>query len=35
MLLVEHNLRLLRSVADEILELELGRVVRHARNVRL
>jgi branched-chain amino acid transport system ATP-binding protein len=35
MLLVEHNLRLLRAVADEILELELGRVVRHARNVRL
>ena len=34
-LLVEHNLRLVRSVADEILELELGRVVRHARNVRL
>jgi ABC-type branched-subunit amino acid transport system ATPase component/ABC-type branched-subunit amino acid transport system permease subunit len=27
-LLVEHNLRLVRDVADEVLELELGRVVR-------
>jgi ABC-type branched-subunit amino acid transport system ATPase component/ABC-type branched-subunit amino acid transport system permease subunit len=34
-LLVEHNLRLVRAVADEILELELGRVVRRETNGRL
>jgi len=34
-LLVEHNLSLVRAVADEILELELGRVVRRGTNGRL
>jgi branched-chain amino acid transport system permease protein len=34
-LLVEHNLRLVRAVADEVLELELGRVVRRERLPRL
>ena len=34
-LLVEHNLGLVRAVADEILELELGRVVRRERLPRL
>jgi branched-chain amino acid transport system permease protein len=31
-LLVEHNLRLVRAVADEVLELELGRLVRRSSN---
>jgi len=34
-LLVEHNLSLVRAVADETLELELGRVVRRETNGRL
>jgi branched-chain amino acid transport system permease protein len=32
-LLVEHNLRLVRDVADEVVELELGRIVRRERRL--
>jgi ABC-type branched-subunit amino acid transport system ATPase component len=30
-LLVEHNLRLVRAVADEVLEFEHGRIVERTR----
>jgi ABC-type branched-subunit amino acid transport system ATPase component len=34
-LLVEHNMQLVDAVADEVLELELGRIVRGRETTRL